>query len=176
MAERMHKGAVIQGYLSFVKHKWGQEGLDQCCQAAGLRIDGIDTEKMYPIENGQAVLEWIRATKGIEYVRMAGNHTVKNLGSLAYLVRFVNIKHLLKRAKDNYANTFNYGAVSVLSDEFAKRAQVIMKNANFYEESNAAWVGAFEGMLEVTRTKGTVKQNKCQLKGDDYDEFLLDWE
>jgi flagellar basal body rod protein FlgG len=175
MTQRQHKGAVILGYLSFIKHQWGQDGLGECLASTELDIEEIQPESLYPIETGQAVLEWISKAKGMDYVRMAGNHTVKNLGSLAYLVRFVNIKHLLKRAKDNYKETFSYGAVSVMEDDYGKRALVIMKNANFYEESNMAWLGAFEGIMEVTRTKGTVKQNKCQMMGDEYDEFLLDW-
>mgnify|MGYP000857359707 CR=1 FL=1 len=175
MTQRQHKGAVILGYLDFVRHEWGQEGLDECLASANLDAGSIVADELYPIEQGQAVLEWISKRKGIEYVRKAGTHTAKNLGSLAYLVKFVNIKHLLKRAKDNYEETFDYGAISVMTDDFGKRALVIMKNANFYEESNVAWLGALEGIMEVTRTKGTVKQNKCQMMGDEYDEFLLDW-
>ncbi|MFO7619192.1 MAG: hypothetical protein R6W91_06000 [Thermoplasmata archaeon] len=176
MTQRQHKGAVILGYLDFIKRQWGQDGLDDCLGSIDMNMDEIKAEFLYDLEFAQPVLEWISAQKGMEYVRKSGNHTVKNLGALAYLVRFVNIKHLLKRAKDNYADTFNYGEVSVMSDDFSKKALVIMKNCNFYEESNAAWLGAFEGMLEVTRTKGRVKQNKCQLTGDDYDEFILEWE
>ena len=176
MPERKHKGAVILGYLSFIRHQWGQGGLDECLASTKLDISAIDPDKLYPIGDGQSVLEWISKNKGMDHVRIAGNHTVKNLGSLAYLVRFVNIKHLLKRAKENYKETFSYGAISVMADDFGRRALVIMKNANFYQESNVAWLGAFEGMMEVTRTKGSVRQNKCQIMGDDYDEFLLDWE
>ena len=50
-----------------------------------------------------------------------------------------------------------------------------MKDSNRIEESCMAWEGALEGMMEVTRTKGTVKMTKCQVKGDIYDEFILDW-
>jgi len=176
MAERQHKGAVILGYLDYIKWEMGQEGLDLCLADIGMNMMAIKPEEVYSIEDGQAVLEWLSKARGMDCVRKAGNHTVKNLGSLAYLVRFVNIKHLLKRAKDSYKETFSYGAVSIMEDDFGKRAMVIMKNANFYEESNVAWLGAFEGMLEITRTKGHVKQNKCQMMGDDYDEFILEWE
>ncbi len=175
MVERQHKGAVILGYLDYVRWQWGKECLEDCLESTRTEMAGIEPDRQYPIEDGQVILEWISRRKGMEYVRKAGNHTVKNLGSLAYMVRFVNIKHLLKRAKDNYESTFTYGSVSVMSDEFGKHAMVIMKDANFYEESNEAWVGAFEGMLEITRTKGHVRQNKCQMMGDEYDEFLLDW-
>jgi len=175
MTERKLKGGVLLGYLDFIRQQWGQTGLEQCLSEMGISLDGLRPERMYPLAQDERVMKWISA-KGPEYVRKSGNHTVKNLGSLAYLVRFVNIKHLLKRAKDNYGDTFNFGEVSVLSDEIGKRAVVIMKDCNLIEESGMAWEGAFEGMLEITRTKGTVKRNKNQFKGDPYDEFILDWE
>lgn len=175
MSERRLKGGVILGYLDFIKRQWGQEGVDECLIDVKINASSLKSETYYPVEIDEQVLKWISETKGMEFVKKAGNHTVKNLGSLAYLVRFVNIKHLLKKAKENYEDTFDYGEISVLCDEFGKRAVVIMKDSNIIEESCIAWEGALEGMMEVTRTKGTVKRTKCQMKGDIYDEFILDW-
>ena len=175
MSEQRLKGGVILGYFNFIKLQWGQEGVDECINDLGLNLDTIKEESFYPLEMDEDILRWISQNKGMEFVRKAGNHTVKNLGNLAYLVRYVNIKHLLKKAKDNYMDTFDYGEVSILSDDFGKRAVVIMKDSNRIEESCLAWEGAFEGMLEVTRTKGTVRQSKRQIDGDLYDEYILDW-
>jgi hypothetical protein len=175
MTERKLKGGVLLGYLNYIKYEWGQKALEQCLSDTGVKPENIKPDTMYSLTNDEKVMKWI-GSRGLEYVRKSGNFTVKNLGSLAHLVRFVNIKHLLKRAKDNYADTFNFGEVSILSDEFGKRAVVIMKDCNFIEESGIAWEGAFEGMLEITRTKGTVKRNRNQVKGDPYDEYILDWE
>jgi hypothetical protein len=173
MSDRKLKGGVLLGYFDFIKRQWGQDGLDDCLKAVKLDMHTLKSEAFYPQEMDQLVLKWISETKGMEYVKKTGNHTVKNLGSLAYLVKYVNIKHLLKRAKDK--ETFNYGDVSILCDDFSKRAVVIMKDSNLNEESCVAWEGAFEGMMEVTRTKGSVKRNKSQINGDQYDEFILDW-
>lgn len=174
MDERKLKGGVIQGYYDFIKHQWGESGILDCIDRTGVDPKKLSAEKFYDYEMSERVLKWI-SDKGMEYVQKAGNHTVKNLGVLSYLVRFVNIKNLLRRAKENYKDTFAYGEVSVLLNEHGKRATVIMKNTSTIEESCVAWLGAFEGMMEITRTKGNVKQNKWQLKGDDYDEFILDW-
>ena len=175
MSERRLKGGVIIGYLDFIKRQWGQKGLDECLNSLNLKANSFKHESFYSDEQDEKILYWISSTKGMDFVKKAGNHTVKNLGSLAYLVRFVNIKHLLKKAKENYEDTFSFGEISVLCDDFGKRAVVIMKNSNKIEEACIAWEGALEGMMEVTRTKGTVKMTKCQMKGDPYDEFILDW-
>lgn len=175
MTERRLKGGVLLGYFDFIRRQWGQEGLDECLGDLKIDTNSIKAESMYPVEMDWIILKWIADHKGMDYVKKTGHHTVKNLGSLAYLVRFVNIKHLLKQAKHNYQDTFDFGEVSVLCDEYGKRAVVIMKDSNYTEETCVAWEGAFEGMMEVTRTKGTVKRNKTQVRGDPYDEFILDW-
>ena len=176
MSVRKLKGGVILGYLDFIRRQWGDGGIKDCIEATGVNPGELKEEKLYPLEMDQRILKWISGTKGMEYIQKGGNHTVKNLGPLSYLVKFVNLKYLLKKAKQNYEDTFNYGLVSVLADDYAKRATVIMKDCNLIEESGIAWVGAFEGMMELTRTKGTVKLNKRQIDGDEYDEYLLDWE
>ena len=175
MSERRLKGGVILGYLDFIKLQWGQKGLDDCLEAIQINLADIRADTFYSLNLDEKIMKWISGTKGMEYVKKSGNHTVKNLGSLTYLVKFVNIKHLLKKAKENYEDTFNFGEISVLCDDYGKRAVVIMKDSNQIEESCLAWEGALEGMMEVTRTKGTVKMTKCQVKGDIYDEFILDW-
>ncbi len=175
MTDRRLKGGVLLGYLDFIKSEWGQEGLEECLEELDIDMSQIMPDEFYGLGMDEKIMKWISG-RGMEYVKKSGQHTVKNLGSLAYLVRFVNIKHLLKKAKDNYQDAFDFGDVSVLADDFSKRAVVIMKDSNFIEESSIAWEGAFEGMMEVTRTKGTVKRTKCQIRGDPYDEFILDWQ
>ncbi len=171
----MLKGGVMLGYFDFIKLHWGEDGVEECVNVTGVDPERLKDETFYPTKMSEHVLKWISGTKGMENLQKVGNHTVKNLGTLSYLVRFVNIKHLLKRAKSNYEEAFDYGEVSVLMDEYGKHATVIMKDCNVIEESCVAWQGAFEGMMEVTKTKGTVRQNKHQIKGDDYDEYILDW-
>jgi hypothetical protein len=175
MNERKLKGGVILGHFDFIRHQWGDDGVQECNEATGVDPRHLEAEKLYSTEINERVLKWLSTTKGIGYVRKAGNHTIRNLGSLSYLVRFVNIKHFLRKAKENYEDTFQFGDVSVLMDPHSKHASVIMKDCNTVEESCAAWLGAFEGMMEITHTKGKVKQNKYQHKGDEYDEFILDW-
>lgn len=176
MTERKLKGGVMLGYFDFIRHQWGEDGVQDCIRATEVDPARLDEEKLYTTEINERILKWLSGEKGIDSVKRAGNHTVKNLGALSYLVRFVNIKHFLIKAKQNYDDAFQFGEVSVLMDNYGNRASVIMKDCNPIEEACVAWLGAFEGMLDITRTKGSVKQNKVQCKGDDYDEYILDWE
>jgi len=164
------------GYFDFIRKQWGQDGLDECIEATGIDPDRIKVEVSYPGAMDELVLKWISETRGIDYIRKMGIHAVKNLGELSYLVKFVNLKTLLMKFKDNYHDTFQFGELSVLADNIGKRATIIMKDCNAQEESCMAWLGAFEGMMELTRSKGTVKLIKRQIDGDGYDEYLLDWE
>jgi hypothetical protein len=176
MSERLLKGGVLLGYYNFIRHQWGDDGVDACIQETGVDPRQLKEEALYPRGMNTAILQWISGTKGIDYIKKAGNHTIKNLGLLSYLVHFGSMNRFLQKAKANYQETFLYGEVSILNDGFAKRATVIMKDCNSIEEASNAWIGAFEGMMELTRSKGTVKQVKRQVDGADYDEFLLDWE
>ena len=172
--ERMLKGGVLLGYLDFIKHEWGEDELHECLDSLDAIFSELKSNTLYSEELNEQMLTWISG-KGPEYARKMGNHTVKNLKGLEYLVRFVNMKLILKQAKKNYEDAFNYGDVSVLLDEYGKHATVIMKDCNPTEESCNAWLGAFEGMIEMTRTTGDVKLIKRQFEGDKYDEFILDW-
>jgi len=176
MNDKLLKGGVLLGYFNFIRHQWGDDGVDECIKVTGVNPRQLKEEAYYPWEMNKAILEWISGSKGMEYTRKVGNHTIKNLGPLSYLVHFGSMNRFLQKAKANYEDTFKYGEVSVLNDGFGKRATVIMKNCNVIEESGNAWLGAFEGMMELTRSKGTVKHIKRQVDGADYDEFLLDWE
>ncbi|MCK5309994.1 MAG: hypothetical protein KAJ64_05045 [Thermoplasmata archaeon] len=175
MSERMMKGGVMLGYFNFISHKWGEGGIAECIEATGVDPGKLKEEISYPGEMDEKVLRWISETKGMDYVQELGVHAVKNLGELSYLVKFVNIRNLLMKFQENYHDTFQYGELSVLMDKAGKRSTIIMKNCNSQEESCMAWLGAFEGMMELTRTKGTVKLIKRQIDGDGYDEYLLNW-
>ena len=176
MSERQIKGGVLKGYLKFIRYQWGADGLADCESQIGLDLKDIQEEIYYSLEINEAILKWVSEQKGNEYLVKMGNYTVKNLGVLSYIVRFANIKFLLRKAKENYTDTFSYGRCSVLTDETSKRATIIFKDTNLIEESCLVWQGALEGMLEITRTKGTVTETKCQVHGAEYCEYLMNWE
>ncbi len=120
----------------------------------------------------ETLLEWIDKNKGLDYVKEAGAYTGKDMGIFKYLFASVmGIENLLKRAEYNYKTIFNFGEISVdLKDN--KEAVVTIKEAQTTPYSCIAWEGALNGLMEVTRTNGTVEP----VKADNGDcKYVLKW-
>ncbi len=168
------RGSVINGYIKFVEKTWGKEGLRRCLADAKLTEIQIKDGVLYPYIMEQGVIKWISKNYGMEYVRKAGKHTVKNLGLLAYLVRFTSIETMLEKAKSSYYEAYDFGKVEMHIS--GNRAVATMKDVSEVPENCEGWMGALEGLVELTRKKGRVTKTKCQLKGDDHCEYEIVWE
>lgn len=174
MSEDTLRGSVIIGYLNFVKKTWGVQGLNECIQATGADPAKVKEGGWYDFKSSNNILKWINDVKGPEYVVMAGNYLIKNLGMLAYVLRFVNIKTILKRAPEGYSDAFRYGRIRI--DIKEKSAKAVMTDVAVDEFACPAWTGALRGMLELTKTKGTVKKTQCQRDGATHCEYEIEWE
>jgi predicted hydrocarbon binding protein len=174
MSERKVRGSVINGYLKFVEKTWGKDGYEKCLIATELKDLHIKDGVLYPYSMVQGVINWISKNYGLQYVRKAGNHTVKNLGLLAYIVRFTSIETMLCKAKAAYQETYAFGEVNIKIS--GKSALATMKDVSETPENCEGWIGALEALLELTRTKGTITKTKCQLKGDDMCEYKIMWD
>ncbi len=155
MAEKkMVKGALVNGYLKYVKKKWGVAGLEEVKRSAGIARDIKDGEWV-PVETAVAVLEWLLSTKGERHVVDAGRHAAKDLGIFKYIIAsFMSIERFIKRAQSTYDTLFNYGAIIIKDTE--RGAMVVLKDSRDTDSSCMAWEGALKGIMEVTRTRGTV--------------------
>jgi len=175
MSERKVKGAVITGYMKFIKKTWGQEGVDECLAAVGLGGTSISDGKWYDDQLSTDVVAWIADRKGGDYVEKCGRYTVRDLGLLSYIVRFMDIKSLLRRGPESYAEAFSYGYLKVEIGE--KKAAVRVKgHAPFDKHGCKMWLGVLGGMLAMTKTKGRVIETKCENKGSEFCEFEMEWE
>ncbi len=156
MSEKMAKGAVVNGYLKFVKKKWGIEGMQEAMKYAGINKLPKDGE-WFPADATTKVLKWIEENKGLNYVVEAGRHASKDLGVFRYIVAsFMSVERFLKRSRETYSLLFNYG--EFLIDHTNNGAIITIKNARHPEPSCYAWEGALRGILEITRTKGSVER------------------
>lgn len=175
MTERKARGSVINGYLKYIKKTWGQDGVDQCAGYLGIDPKDIKDGNWYSDEYGDKLLEWMVSLKGKKYVVLSNRYMVKDLGMLAYIVRFMDVKTILKKLPKNYDDIFNFGRVEV--DIKEKNAVVRVYDAATSEHSCPGWQGVFEGAFELTKTKGgRVKETMCQWKGDEYCVWELSWE
>ncbi|NPA75498.1 MAG: hypothetical protein GXO25_05400 [Euryarchaeota archaeon] len=152
--EKKVKGALVNGYLKYVKKKWGNAGLQEVKARAGIERNIKDGEWV-PVDNAVAVLEWIKNTKGESHVVDAGRHTAKDLGVFKYIIAsFMSIERFIHRAQDTYNTLFNYGAIIIKDTD--KGAIVTLRDSRDTDSSCLAWEGALKGIMEVTRTHGTV--------------------
>jgi hypothetical protein len=113
VGERQLRGDVINGYLKFVGKSWGSDGLVSCKEAAGIRDKNIVAKEFYDNTIMVNILKWISKTHGMDKVQQAGNYTLKNLGILAYLVRFMDMKSMLAKAEERYNQAYSFGSVEV---------------------------------------------------------------
>jgi len=173
MANKHVRGSVISGYLKFVERTWGKEGLEKCLVETNLKDMEFKDGGKYSNAVLNEVITWISKNYGMEYVRKAGRHTVKNLGLLAYIVRFTSIETMLEKAKTAYQEAYDFGVVNMEISE--KHAVATMKDSSEIPENCEGWIGAMEALLELTHTKGIVKKTKCQLRGDDRCEYEVTW-
>ncbi len=172
-SNRQVKGSVIRGYLKYVNRTWGDQGIKELIEAIDIGLSGIEEQRWYDIGVLKNTQSWIAKSKGRKYVNMAGNYAVKDLGVLSYIVRFSDMRSLLKRASKSYHEAYNFGEVDI--DIKDNSAVIRMKDVAFDEYACSAWKGAFQGMLEMTNTIGTVEETQCQRKGAPYCEFEIRW-
>ncbi len=150
----MAKGAVLNGYLKFVKKKGGIEGLQEAAKYVGMDENPKDGEWI-PAEMATSVLMWIKEKKGDKYVVEAGRYVSTDLGVFTYIVvSFMSVEKFIRRARDTYKTLFNYGEFII--EEEDNKATITIKNTREPEPSCLAWEGALQGILEITKAKGKV--------------------
>jgi hypothetical protein len=173
MVERSVRGSVINAYFKFVEKKWGKQGLDACIADIGLSEE-VKDGLYYPDAYRENVLRWIERTYGRENIVEAGKFVVKNLGLLGWLVRYASLKVLAESFPKNYSEVYTFGQVRV-DASLKERISMKLYDVNRVDISCDSWLGVCEGALEMTRTKGKVSKTRCQLKGDVYCEYIIDY-
>ena len=167
----MVKGAILNGYLKFIKKRWGKIGLQDAMSYANINKMPKDGEWV-PTKKVDKVLERLAENKGTDQVREAGRHAAKEMGIFGYIFgTIVGIERLLKRAKDTYPSLFSEGDMIVEMDD--NRAVVTMTQASTSEHSCTAVQGRLIGMLEYTKSNGRVKSLEPDSPHDC--KFLLTW-
>ncbi len=169
------RGSVILGYLKYIKKTWGKDGYVKAVNDLNMQDNNFKEGQWYDIQFSEKLLEWIYKNKGADSVIKCGNYTVKDLGMFAYIVRFANIKKIISRAPESHSEAFRGGVLRVNMQD--NGAIIRMRDTAVSDYSCQAWLGCFMGTLEMTNTKGTVKERQCQRKdGVSHCEFVMEWE
>ena len=177
MDDRKVKGSVLLGYMKFVKNTWGQNGLDDMISTIDRKeLSGEMWEDIwYDDALSMNILTWIAETKGNENLERCGKATVQDLGFLSFIVDYLDIRSILDKGSVNYNEAFNNGSFKVEMGEDSAVIKISGRGMN-NEFACLTWTGVFKGMLEITKTNGTVKEIQCEKEGSDHCEFLMEWE
>lgn len=173
MSDRKVKGAVLAGYRKFILDTWGEETVEEYLSATLVERD-IKESDWYDDALSSTTLKWIAETKGEEFLERSGRYTVMNLGELAHVVDYLDIKTILERGPESYKEAFSEGFFKV---EFQESGATIWISGSAGEDPYACrtWLGVFAGMLEMTRTVGTVEEVDCERGGASACEFVMEW-
>ena len=172
-SEEKVRGSVLEGYLGFIKKKWGQNGMDICLKETGCPYP-LKGGVFYPEEDHINIIDWIDDNKGPEHVKDAGKFIIHNMGFLSYLVRFTNPHLLITRFPKSYRDAFNFGSIS--TEKTGPRSAIVrLHDVTKSEAACLGWQGVIEGALEVCKVKGQCEKTKCQHKGDDACEYIVTW-
>ncbi len=112
MSRKEIRGSIINGYLKFVKKKWGKIGLEECREFVGI-TKKIDDGHFYIDKVKLDILRWIGDEHGEEYVIEAGRFLVSHLGMLSWIVRFMDPYKVATRFPKEYTEVYNFGRVEV---------------------------------------------------------------
>jgi hypothetical protein len=175
MGDKKLRGSVLNGYLKFIKKKWGNQAYLLCVENIGIGQDGFVEGDWYKYEYSEKLLIWLAKEKGKDQLEALGRFTIQNMGLLSYIVRFMDVKSIIKKSPKTYKDAFNFGRIEVYKLE-DKKAVYRTHDVSQNEYSCIAWGGVCYGFLDATRTKGTVEKTKCIFKGDDYCEYVMEWD
>ncbi|MCK4718392.1 MAG: hypothetical protein KAT70_06965 [Thermoplasmata archaeon] len=171
--ERRIRGSSLNGYLKFIKKKWGTSGMEQCMRDIGIDDMTFKDGHYYQDEVVGNVLRWVHREKGREAVVEAGGSILHNLGILSWLVRFANISTLAEKFPKNYSEVYTFGKCWVDTSD-PKNITISFKGVGYYEEACLAWEGICKEALAMTKTKGRVTHTKCERLGDERCVFLVE--
>lgn len=174
MTENKIRGSVLNSYIKFVKKKWGVDGVTALVKYIGANTEGFKEGNWYDQKIEYKAFDWIKKNKGEQYVTECGTFCIQQLGLLSYVVRFTDIEYILKEAKKGYKDAYNYGSLDV--ELGRKEAKIVLQDAAVDEYACLSWLGAFIGAMEMTKTKGDIRELKCQRKGAPRCEFKMTWQ
>ena len=109
-----------------------------------------------------------------ETIRRMLREEAKNFSSAKRLIsRVIPFTLLLELSPNAYSREFNHGRLEVE----VQGHRALLKNYDWISSPArcAAWLGAYEGFVQMLKIEATVTKVACMLRGDPYCGYQLDW-
>lgn len=171
---RKVKGKVLISYANFVKKKWGQSGLKDCEKFIKLDLATIQEQRWYYNQYTDDMLAWMAKNYGMDTCRQAGLAITYQTGIVSFIAKVAGVKRVLERGAEEAHDAFNFGELKITMKE--NSAKIVFVDMTWNKEGCVAWQGVFEGLLEITKTKGTVKKIACHHDGAKNCIYEMKWE
>ncbi len=154
MGGKLIKGAIFNGYLAFIRKKWGKNGEERAMEYVGVRTAPRDGEWI-SLEKAYGLLDWIEKEHGREYIPEAGRWMMKGMkGDFRFMfASLMSFERALKKVQKEISGLlFKGNGVDI--DINGREATIRLKDFRMGELSCLAWSGALKGVMDATKTEG----------------------
>lgn len=173
----MIRGSHFRNYHHWVATSFDRKAADDILRTVGVDPARVDPDGWYPLRAALETLDLIEARFGdgtFDIIRRMLREEARHFASIKRLaLRIVPFPILLELAPNSYNREFNHGRLEV---EVGDR-RALMKNYDWMSSPArcAAWLGVYEGSLELLGRIGSVTKVGCILRGDPYCGYQIEW-
>ncbi len=182
MQNKMCVGGIAFSKLSFVKEKYGKEGLERMLKKmvelgynGPMRIEEIKLGKWYPIEHNilflKAYMDLFGERSFRRMAREVPNLTVSNSLAVSWPK---NPKVIIMNAGELWRRFFNFGEMR--GEIKGNEGRIIAKGISVDPILCTFLTEYFHGLMETSGAEGVmVKHTKCVHRGDEECEWIISW-
>jgi len=166
------RGRVLNGYMKFIRKKWGNQALEELQVDLGIDLHDVMEEKWYPQAQNLAIQKWVHDTYGPSHMRKLGFSASTEVGIISHFAWIAGFDRVLDHGIKDFRSVFDFGNIEVVREDGLVSIRLQdLSDQDFICES---WIGAFEGICSLTKTRAVVSHPRCQLKGEEFCEYVID--
>src|SRR6184192_3462657 len=173
----MIRGGHLRNYHHWVAAHYTSTAADEILIGVGLDPSTVRADGWYPLRAALQALDAIEARFGdgtYETIRRMLREEARNFSSAKRLIsRVIPFPLLLELSPNAYSREFNHGRLEVE----VQGHRALLKNYDWISSPArcAAWLGAYEGFVQMLKIDAMVTKVACMLRGDPYCGYQLDW-
>jgi hypothetical protein len=177
------RGAAIREIMSYILKEEGEEGLQKLkdvMSSIGHSINSIRAMSFYSFGLEAATLVAVKRLFGYDdnkfqdLGRFAGKFSIVIRLFMGYLISLDKLLEIVQKMWRKYFTIGNFKVTEV--NKQRKYIIVRIENYHLHPIHCQILVGYLSSILQiVVKNKVTAKETKCTFRGDDYQEYLLEW-